>query len=228
MRKPQPFPYRYAYPHPAVTTDVILFTIKDAQLQILLIRRAQPPMQGSWALPGGFLNIDESLEDCANRELQEETGISGVHLEQLYTFGRPDRDPRERVISVAHYGLAPSDKLSPTPASDAQDVNWHPINDLPELAFDHADIVNLAHRRLVKKLDDASTAFQLIHPEFTLSELQAVFEIILNKRLDKRNFRRRMLDMELLEETGKSFSNGNHRPAKIYRSKNPERVVILK
>ncbi|MEN8179261.1 MAG: NUDIX domain-containing protein [Pseudomonadota bacterium] len=220
--------YCYAYPHPAVTTDVVLFTLKDEQLQILLIQRAAEPFQGIWALPGGFLEIDETPEACAIRELEEETGIGGVYLEQLYTFGNPGRDPRERVISVAHYALAPSDRLNPRAASDARDVSWHPINSLPELAFDHAEIIKLAHQRLVSKLDYSTLAFQFLEAEFTLSELQAVFEIILNERLDKRNFRKRMLSMGLLEETGDYSRSGSHRPAKTYCPKNPQRVVILK
>jgi len=219
----------YAYPHPAVTTDVVLFTIKNEQLQILLINRAAKPFQLSWALPGGFLELDETLEACAIRELEEETGISGVYLEQLYTFGNPGRDPRERVISVAYYALAPyHEGLDPVAASDARDVRWHPINALPELAFDHAEIIKLAHQRLVSKLDYSTIAFQFMHQAFTLSELQSVFEIILNEKLDKRNFRKRILAMDLLEVTGAYAKSGNHRPAKTYRPKNPKRVVMLK
>ncbi len=219
----------YVHPHPAVTTDVVLFTIKNEQLQILLINRAAKPFQMTWALPGGFLELDETLEACAMRELEEETGISGVYLEQLYTFGNPGRDPRERVISVAYYALAPYHKgLDPKAASDARDVSWHPINSLPDLAFDHAEIIKLAHQRLVSKLDYSTIAFQFLHQVFTLSELQSVFEIILNDQLDKRNFRKRILAMDLLEATGKFASNGHHRPARTYRPKDPKRVVMLK
>ena len=219
----------YVHPHPAVTTDVVLFTIKNEQLQILLINRAAKPFQMTWALPGGFLELDETLEACAMRELEEETGISGVYLEQLYTFGNPGRDPRERVISVAYYALAPYHKgLDPKAASDARDVSWHPINSLPELAFDHAEIIKLAHQRLVSKLDYSTIAFQFLHQVFTLSELQSVFEIILNDQLDKRNFRKRILAMDLLEATGEFASNGHHRPARTYRPKDPKRVVMLK
>lgn len=217
MRSKQNPPYCYAYPHPAVTTDMVLFTILDSQLQILLIKRAAEPFRDVWALPGGFLDIDESLEACAMRELEEETDLGGICLEQLYTFADPDRDPRERVISVAHYALVSADKLSPRAASDAKAVNWYPIDALPPLAFDHAEIISLAHQRLISKLDDSSIAFQFLAHDFSLSELQSVFEIILNQRLDKRNFRKRILGMDLLEETGKSSRNGNHRPAKTYR-----------
>jgi len=220
--------YSYTYPHPAVTTDVVLFTIKDTRLQLLLVQRAAEPYQDYWALPGGFLEIDETLEACALRELAEETGIDGVYLEQLYTFGQPDRDPRERVISVAYYALAPFDRLTPRAASDARRVGWHPIDSLPALAFDHTRIIDLAHRRLVAKLDYTTIALQFLEPEFTFRELQTVYECILNARLDKRNFRKRIHALDLLQETGNLVRNGNHRPAKTYRSKNPAEVVILK
>ena len=220
-------PFCYPYPHPAVTTDVSLFTIRHRQLQVLLIRRGSAPFQGIWALPGGFLGIDEDLESCAKRELREETGISGVYLEQLYTFGQPGRDPRERVISVAYYALSRSDRLSLRAASDAQETGWFPTESLPDLAFDHADIIRLAQQRLVAKLDYTTIAFQFLPQVFTLSELQSVYETLLNQPLDKRNFRKRMLARGLLEETGGQTRNGNHRPARTYRIKNPEQVVII-
>ncbi|PVV15672.1 MAG: NUDIX hydrolase, partial [gamma proteobacterium symbiont of Ctena orbiculata] len=121
----------YDYPHPAVTTDVVLFTIRQQTLSVLLIQRANHPFQGMWALPGGFLEIDEDLETCAKRELMEETGITGVYLEQLYTFGNPQRDPRERIISVTYFALSQSDSLSPKASSDAAQAAWFPINELP-------------------------------------------------------------------------------------------------
>jgi 8-oxo-dGTP diphosphatase len=218
----------YLYPHPAVTTDVVLFTIQEQQLQILLIQRAAAPFSEMWALPGGFLEIDEDLETCAARELEEETGITGLYLEQLYTFGTPERDPRERVISVTYYALAQSDQLNPRAASDARQADWFPIGSLPDLAFDHADIIELAHRRLVAKLDYSSIAFQFMPQTFTLSELQSVYEILLNIQLDKRNFRKRILAQDLIQATGKHTHTGSHRPARTYRAKNPKRVVILK
>jgi len=221
--------FSYRYPHPAVTTDVVVFTIRDGRLNILLIRRANPPYQGEWALPGGFLQIDEDLDACAARELEEETGISGVYLEQLYTFGSTGRDPRERVISVAYYALLPQDSLAtPRAASDASDVGWHAFDDLPQLAFDHAAIIGMAHRRLVAKLDYSTIAFQFMPEAFTLSELQCVYESLLHQALDKRNFRKRILSLDLIEETGKLRRTGNHRPAREYRAKHPKRVEIIK
>ncbi len=221
-------PYTYRHPHPAVTTDVVLFTIREGELQLLLIQRANAPYSGMWALPGGFLEIDEDLEHCAKRELEEETGISGIYLEQLYTFGRPDRDPRERVISVTYYALTPSDRLTPKAASDAKATDWFSLNTLPALAFDHAEIIALAQQRLIAKLDYSTIAFQFMEAQFTLSQLQSVYEILLGTRLDKRNFRKRMLALGQIEETGEQHRTGNHRPARVYRVKNPKRVEIIK
>ncbi len=228
MRAPeQTFSYRY--PHPAVTTDVVVFTIQDDALTTLLVRRANPPFQGEWALPGGFLDIDEDLDTCAARELREETGIDNVYLEQLYTFGGAQRDPRERVISVAYYALIPRDALTaPKAASDALAVGWHRFDDLPKLAFDHAQIVGMAHRRLVAKLEYSTIAFQFMPEVFTLSEVQSVYEALLNQRLDKRNFRKRIQSLDLVEETGELRRNGKHRPAREYRAKHPKRVDIIK
>lgn len=220
--------YSDAYPHPAVTVDIVIFTVRDAQLKLLLIRRAGEPYQGKWALPGGFIHLDETLEDSARRELEEETGVSGVYLEQLYTFGAPDRDPRERVITVAYYALIPSDKLQLRAATDAEAVGWFGMDELPDLAFDHSDIIAMAHQRLVAKLDYSTIAFQFLGRDFTLSELQSVYEIILREELDKRNFRKWALALEQIEETGRERRDGAHRPAKLYRLKEPGTVAIIK
>lgn len=220
--------YTYEYPHPAVTTDIVIFTIRDRQLKLLLIKRAGAPFKGKWALPGGFVNPDEDLEESAMRELEEETGLSGVYLEQLYTFGKPKRDPRERVITVAYYALIPSDRLQLRAATDAEAVGWFAMDDLPPLAFDHKEIVALAHQRLAAKLDYSTIAFQFMPGEFTLSELQGVYEIIRGEPLDKRNFRKWVLALEQIEETGKEKREGAHRPAMLYRVKHPGRVEIIK
>ena len=220
--------YTYTYPHPAVTVDIVIFTIRDAQLKLLLIRRAGEPFKGAWALPGGFIHLDESLEESARRELQEETGVSGVYLEQLYTFGAPQRDPRERVITVAYYALIPSDRLQLRAATDAEAVGWFGMDELPALAFDHTDIIAMAHQRLVAKLDYSTLAFQFLGRDFTLSELQSVYEIILREALDKRNFRKWALALDQIEETGRERRDGAHRPAKLYRLKEPGTVAIIK
>ncbi len=220
--------YAYEHPHPAVTTDVVIFTIQDDDLRVLLIQRANDPYRGNRSLPGGFVDIDEDLEHCALRELREETGITGVYLEQLYTFGKPDRDPRERVITVAYYALAPMDRLQVRAASDAAAADWFPVSDLPELAFDHRQIIKLAHRRLASKLDYSTIALQFMPREFTLSELQKVYEIILGDKLDKRNFRKRVLAYDCIEDTGRERRNGRHRPARLYTLKFPGKVQIIK
>lgn len=220
--------YQYDYPHPAVTTDVVIFSIRDNDLKLLLIKRGGTPFKGKWALPGGFVQLDESLEDGARRELQEETGLSGVYLEQLYTFGEPKRDPRERVITVAYYALIPSEQVSLCAATDAEAVGWFGLDELPPLAFDHTEIVRMAHERLAAKLDYSTIAFQFMGPEFTLTELQSVYEIIIQDDIDKRNFRKWVLAMEKIEETGGVQREGAHRPAKLYRVIDPDRVEIIK
>jgi len=213
---------------PAITTDIVLFTLRDDALQVLLIRRRNDPFKGTWALPGGFIEPDEPLEDGAARELKEEAGIGGVYLEQLCTFGRPDRDPRQRVISVAYYALAPADGLTPRAASDAEAVGWFPLDDLPLLAFDHDEIVATARERLAAKLHYSTIAFQFLPEQFTLGDLQQVYETILNRPLDKRNFRKRMLAINLIEATHDERRNGNHRPARLYTARNPGEVEIIK
>jgi len=221
-------PYSYAYPHPAVTTDVVIFTIRDRLLQLLLIRRALEPFQGHWALPGGFLDMNEDLEHCAARELEEETGVRGVYLEQLYTFGRPERDPRERVVSVAYFALVPSERLALKAASDASDAAWFPFAQLPPLAFDHDEIIRVAQERLIAKLDYSTIAFQFLPETFTLSELQETYEILVDAALDKRNFRKWALALEQVEETGEMRRRGNHRPARVYRLRHRDRVDYIR
>ncbi|MBI3898146.1 MAG: NUDIX hydrolase [Gammaproteobacteria bacterium] len=220
--------YQYEYPHPAITTDIVIFTIRDRKLKLLLIRRGGEPYRGKWALPGGFVQMEEGLDEAARRELEEETGVAGVYLEQLYTLGKPDRDPRERVITVAYYALIPSDKLQLRAATDAEAVGWFGMEELPPLAFDHAEIVKMAHQRLVAKLDYSTIAFAFMPEKFTLSELQEVYEIILQEEMDKRNFRKWVLALEQIEETDEERRGGIHRPAKLYRVKNPGKVTFIK
>jgi 8-oxo-dGTP diphosphatase len=221
-------PYSYEYPHPAVTTDVVLFTIRQSRLEILLIRRGREPFKGYWALPGGFVGIDEDLDDCALRELAEETGIRGVYLEQLYTFGEPLRDPRERVITVAYFALVPAKHCDLRAGSDAIDVAWFDMGNLPALAADHDRIIALAHQRLKAKLDYSTIALQFMPATFTLSQLQTVYEIILGEPLDKRNFRRKILSLDCLEDTGEDTREGTYRPARLFRVKTPGTVEIIK
>ncbi len=220
--------YSYVYPHPAVTADVALFTIRQERLQLLLIKRDGAPFAGFWALPGGFVEPQECLEDCALRELMEETGVEGVYLEQLYTFGKPERDPRERVISVAYYGLMPLPALEPRSGSDAAQIAWFDADRLPDLAFDHVEIIAKARERLRAKLDYSTIALQFMPKKFTLSELQTVYQTILGEPLDKRNFRKRISALGLVKPTGDQRRDGNHRPAALYRASHPNRVDYIK
>jgi 8-oxo-dGTP diphosphatase len=208
--------YQYQYPHPAVTTDIVIFTLHEHELKVLLVQRSNDPYRDSWALPGGFVNIDEDLDTAASRELREETGVSGVYLEQLYTFGDPHRDPRERVISVAYYALVPVDSVHICANSDASKVAWHACNALPVLAFDHRKIIGLAQKRLAAKTNYSTIALHFMPQKFTLSELQRVYEIIMGTPLDKRNFRKRVQAFEGISDTGETRRNGKHRPARLY------------
>jgi 8-oxo-dGTP diphosphatase len=226
-----------AFERPSVTTDVVAFTAKNDRLHVLLVRRGVAPFAGAWALPGGFVKMDEHLDQAAHRELREETGIAApAYLEQLYTFGAPGRDPRTRVISVAYFALlpAPDSGLPGAPAgepqagTDAADAAWWPAESLPPaLAFDHADIIATALSRLRAKLGYTSVAVALLPPEFTLTELQRTYETILARPLDKRNFRKKMLAAEgLLEATPRQKRDGAHRPAQLFRFTNREPVFL--
>ncbi len=211
--------YTYPYPRPSVTVDMVLYAYLQEQLKVLLIQRGGDPFRGQWALPGGFVNMDESLDAAARRELQEETGVTDVYLEQLYTFGAPDRDPRGRVITVAYFALLSADearRIAVQGGDDAQDARWWNMYDLPPLAFDHGRILEYALQRLRWKLEWTALGFLLLPREFTLSELQSVYETVLHEPLDKRNFRRKILSADVLEETG-NRREGDHRPAKLYR-----------
>ncbi len=201
---------------PAITVDIVIFTLDKDDLRVLLIRRRYPPFKEMWATPGGFVDIDEGLEEAAHRELSEETGLEGIHLEQLHAFGEPDRDPRMRVISVAYFAVVPWPEAQIRAGDDASEAAWHSMNALPELAFDHAKILGYGLTRLRYELEYTNIGFRLLPEEFTLTELQRVYEIILAERLDKRNFRRKILRARVLEETG-SFRAGEGRPARLYR-----------
>jgi 8-oxo-dGTP diphosphatase len=207
-----------SYDRPSVTVDVVIFSLFEEDLQVLLVRRKYPPFAGQWAIPGGFVHIDESLEEAAARELEEETAVTNVYIEQLYTFGEPNRDPRTRVITVAYFALVAFTDVEHKPGDDAEATSWFSMNALPQaLAFDHAEILNYALTRLRYKLEYTSVGFQLLPDEFTLSELQHAYEIILGEGLDKRNFRRKILSSGILEKTGKKKKEAEGRPAMLYR-----------
>ncbi len=199
-----------------VTVDVVIFTIQDGRLGVLLVRRGIPPFEGAWAIPGGFVLPEEGLEQAARRELEEETGVREVYLEQLYTFGEPARDPRGRVVTVAYYALiSPERKIQA--GSDAAEARWWPMDGLPELAFDHAKILRYAHERLRNKLEYTTVGFQLLPESFTLTELQQVYETILGRPLDKRNFRRKLDLLGILTPLKEHRRQGPSRPARLYR-----------
>ncbi len=197
-----------------VTVDVVIFALRDEDLQVLLVRRKNPPFEDKWAIPGGFVRYEESLEDAAARELYEETGVSDVHIEQLYTFGTLNRDPRGRMVTVAYVALVPA-PLALHAGTDASDAQWKSVYDLPEMAFDHEEIVTYALKRLRYKLEYTAVGFRMLPKTFTLSQLQRAYETILGEKLDKRNFRRRILQASVIEETGK-MQTGDGRPAKLY------------
>lgn len=207
----------YEYPRAALTVDCVVFGLDETDLKVLLIQRKLPPFQHVWALPGGFVRIDETLDQAAERELREEAGVSDVYLEQLYTFGALHRDPRERVVTVAYYALAKLGDHRIRAATDAMGVGWFPLEDLPKLAFDHAEIVALAHERLRGKVRYAPIGFELLPPRFSLTQLQRLYELVLGTRLDKRNFRKKILAMDLLVETDEVEQGVRHRAARLYR-----------
>ncbi len=209
--------YTYPYPRPALTVDVVIFTLRENRPHVLLIQRGEPPFASMWALPGGFVKMEESLEEAACREMEEETGLKQAYLEQLYTYGAPDRDPRGRVITVAYFALIPADApIRSEGGSDASQASWFRIDDLPRLAFDHAEIIGYALRRLRYKLEYTAAGFELLPEQFTLSELQHTYEMILGETLDKRNFRRRILEAGIIEPTS-HLRSGEGRPARLYR-----------
>ncbi len=211
--------YHYDYPRPAVAVDCVVFGYDPDKtaLSVLLIQRQNQPFVHTWALPGGFVQMDETCEEAALRELAEETSVSDLYLEQLYTFTGVARDPRERVISIAYYALAKLSDHQLRAATDAEDAGWFSIDSLPPLAFDHLDIVGKAIERLRGKVRYTPIGFELLPPHFTLSQLQRLYELILQQALDKRNFRKKILGMDLLVDTGERERDVSHRAARLYR-----------
>ena len=219
LAKPTPIPGVGTSARYVVAVDVVLFTIQEGSLKVLLVKRERPPFRGLWSLPGGFVRREESIDEAALRELQEETGITTVYLEQLYTFGDLDRDPRGRVMAVAYYAVVNWGQFRVNPAtmdSRPASTRWCPVNRLPPLAFDHRKIASAALERLRNKVNYTSVAFQLLPKTFTLSELQRAYEVIVAQRLDKRNFRKKMSQMGILKATGEQRLQGRQRPARLY------------
>lgn len=209
--------HTYKYPRPAVTADSVVFALDEEDLKVLLIQRGQEPYRGQWALPGGFAEVGESLEDTARRELEEETGLKNVFLEQLYTFSTPERDPREHVITVAYYALVNRADHKVHASTDASNAARFGIDDIPTLAFDHDQILTTAHKRLQGKIRYQPIGFELLPEKFPLRMLQGVYEKILARVLDKRNFRKKILRMGILQELNEIETGVGHRAARLYR-----------
>jgi len=208
--------FNYEYARPALAVDCVVFGLDERELKVLLVQRALPPKH-AWALPGGFVRIDETLDAAARRELAEEAGVRDVYLEQLYTFGELDRDPRERVVSVAYYALAKLGDHAVRAATDAMGVGWFGLDELPKLAFDHAHVVAVARDRLRGKVRYAPIGFELLPPRFSLTQLQRLYEIVLGAPLDKRNFRKKILALDLVVATDELEQGVRHRAARLYR-----------
>ena len=209
--------HTYRYPRPAITADCVVFALDLEDLKVLLIQRGQEPFKGKWALPGGFAEVGESLEDTARRELEEETSLKNVFLEQLCTFSTPGRDPREHVITVAYYALVNLADHMVHAATDASNAAWFRIDDIPTLAFDHAEILATAHERLQGKIHSQPIGFELLPEKFPLRMLQGVYEKVLGRDLDKRNFRKKMLSMGILQDMDEIETGVGHRAARLYR-----------
>jgi len=210
-------PHTYQYPRAALTVDCVVFGFDDGELKVLLIERGLEPFKGRWALPGGFVRVNETIDAAARRELEEEAGLKNVFLEQLYTFGAVDRDPRERVVSVAHFALVKLADFQTRAATDATDARWFLISKVPKLAFDHEEILAAALARLKSKVRYEPIGFELLPPKFTLSQLQHLYQTVLETELDKRNFRKKVLSYRLLVPLKETHMTGRHRPAQLFR-----------
>lgn len=216
------------FERPSVTVDVILFTVQGNDLKVLLVKRDVEPFKDMWAIPGGFVRIEESLEEAAKRELLEETNVKDVYLEQLYTFGSPKRDPRTRVITVAYFALVNAEKFKLKASTDVKDVAWFSMYGLPEIAFDHKNILDYALKRIRWKLAYTTVAFSLLPEKFTLTQLQSIYEIIFNKKFDKRNFRKKIKALNLVKEMPEFKEDVAHRPPKLYtRNKKIGEIVEI-
>lgn len=214
---------------PKVAVDIVIFTVDNGRLKVILIQMKKKPFTGKWAFPGGLVGLRESLDDAARRELYEKTGVKNVYLEQLYTFGEVRRDPFSRVVSVAYFALVNRKQIKKLiTTSKYQRIDWFDVNKLPRLAYDHNEVAKYAIARLRAKLEYTNIAFSLLPRYFTLAALQEAYEIILGRKLDKRNFIKKIDTLHLLRKTQK-FEKGAHRPARLYefRSRKPQIIEIL-
>lgn len=211
-----------------VSVDAVVFGYDSKHgLSVLLIRRKYDPFKGRWAVPGGLVNENESLETAVKRELKEETGIQVNYLEQLYTFGDLGRDPRNRVITVAHYGLVKQANFNVYADSDAEEAQWFNVSERPPLAFDHDDILDMAVERLKGKISYEPIGFELLDDKFPFSELHKLYETIYGKTIDRRNFKKKFLQLNILEELDEKVSHGKGRPGSLFRF-NEKKYFTLK
>lgn len=217
--------YCYKYPHPAVTTDCVIFGFNGERLQVLLIERGIEPYKGRWAFPGGFLKMDETAEVGALRELKEETGLENAYIQQLHTFSDPNRDPRERVITIAYYALVKIQEVKG--GDDAASARWFPLDEIPPLAFDHDFILRMATQRLREQIHFQPIGFELLPEKFTIKELQSLYEAILGINFDRRNFAKKMLHLEILTELDETIWRTPKREARLYKF-NAEKYEELK
>lgn len=209
--------HTYKHQRPNVAVDCVVFGLDDHDLKVILIQRGIAPFEGRWALPGGFVRVDETLEQSCLRELKEETGIKNVYIEQLYTFGDLHRDPRERVVTVSYYALVNLSDHQIQATTDAQKAAWFSLDDIPSLAFDHHKILKMAIQRLKGKIRYEPLGFELLPKKFTLFQLQQLYEKILEKSLDKRNFRKKIQSMGLLIALNEVEEDVSHRAARLYQ-----------
>ncbi|WP_405291288.1 NUDIX hydrolase [Algibacter sp. Ld11] len=210
-----------------LSVDAVVFGYEEGNISVLLIKRKYDPFQGQWAIPGGFVENDESLEDAVDRELFEETGIKINYLEQLYTFGKPDRDPRGRVVSIAYFGLVRPNAFKLYASTDAEQAQWFNINDLPKLSFDHKEILKTAVERLQGKITYEPIGFELLDKKFPFSDLEKLYTTLLGREIDRRNFRKKIVGLNVLDELDEKVSKGSGRPANLFQF-NQKRYFQLK
>ena len=211
--------------HPWVAVDVAIYSLSHGTLQCLLVQVKEGSFAGRWAFPGGLVGAEESLDQAAEREIFERTGVKQSYIEQLYTFGRPERDPALRVVSASYVALVPNPSIVLDPAPRYADIKWFPASRLPQLAYDHDQVGRLALQRLRSKLQYTNIVYSLLPKEFTLGELQEVYETILHRRLDRRNFRKKILALGLLKKLPKK-RRGTHRPAALYAFRQRRPMII--
>jgi 8-oxo-dGTP diphosphatase len=220
--------YQYAYERPALTTDCLIFGFDGGELKVLLIKREKEPFKNKWALPGGFVHIHETTEVCAKRILSEKAGIENMFIEQLYTFSDLDRDPRERIISVAYFALVKKDQYTLIAGRDTVHAEWFELSKLPKLAFDHAKIVEMGFERLKGKVSYQPIGFELLNEKFTLTQLQTLYEAILETKIDRRNFRKKILGMGLLKALDEKEKNVPRKAARFYSFDNKAYEKLMK